>query len=149
MPTRYPIPPPSFWRLNTLNAERTQLFNQVHNPKALRLGNKILKMRFRAKAIENYYPQDFKFTPRKLARLFPGLTFQDEERERKLEWVEQYRPLANTVTLICVVRNGKAKERRQSISSICETQLTLSRTTKADFLKEQARAEERKCLPLL
>jgi len=108
MPTRYPIPPPSFWRLNTLNAERAQLFNHVHNPKALRLGNKILKMRFRAKAIENYYPQDFKFTPRKLARLFPGLTFQDEERERKLEWVEQYSVLVNIATNLCSKkRKGK------------------------------------------
>jgi Mitochondrial ribosomal subunit S27 len=88
MPTRYPIPPPSFWRLNTLNAERAQLFNSTHNPQAIRLGNKILKKRFLAKAVQDYYPQDFKFTPRKLSRLFPGLTFQDEARERWEEEIE-------------------------------------------------------------
>jgi hypothetical protein len=90
MPTRYPRPPPSFWRLNTLNEERAKLFDTTHNPKALRLGNKILKMRFRAQAIEQYYPQDFKFTPRILGRLFPGLTFQDEDREQWEEDIEEY-----------------------------------------------------------
>jgi hypothetical protein len=47
-------------------------------------------MRFRAQAIEQYYPQDFKFTPRILGRLFPGLTFQDEEREQWEEDIEEY-----------------------------------------------------------
>jgi Mitochondrial ribosomal subunit S27 len=88
MPVKYPRPPPGFWRLDTLFHERTQLFNQTYNPQALRLGNKILKMRFRAKAIENYYPQNFKFTPRILGRLFPGLAFQDEEREQWEEDIE-------------------------------------------------------------
>lgn len=90
MPTRYPIPPPSFFRLSILNAERALLFNQVYNPKAQRLGNKILKLRFRAKAIENYYPQNYELTPRTLARLFPGLTFTDPERDRKNDRIEQY-----------------------------------------------------------
>jgi len=89
MAIKCPRPPPSFWRLDALNQERTQLFKHTYNPKALRLGNKILKMRMRAQAIENYYPQEFKFTPRILGRLFPGLTFQDEEREQWEEDVEE------------------------------------------------------------
>ena len=90
MPVRYPRPPPSFWRLNTLNEERAQLWNTTHNPKALRLGNKILKRRAMAPTIENYYPQDFKFTPRIMSRLFPGLSFEDEEREEWEEDIEEY-----------------------------------------------------------
>ena len=70
--------------------ERAQLFDHTHNPKALRLGNRILKMRMRAQAMEQYYPQEYKFTPRILGRLFPGLTFQDEERERWEEEIEEY-----------------------------------------------------------
>jgi len=89
MPTRFPRPPPSFWRLNTLAEERAQLFNHTHNPKALRLGNKILKMRMRAQAVEQYYPQEYKFTPRILGRLFPGLTFEDEAREQWEEDIEE------------------------------------------------------------
>jgi small subunit ribosomal protein S33 len=90
MPAKFPCPPPSFWRLNTLFTERAQLFKHTSNPEALRLGNKILKMRMRAQAIEQYYPQEFKFTPRILGRMFPGLTFQDEEREQWEEDVEEY-----------------------------------------------------------
>ena len=70
--------------------ERAQLFDHTHNPKALRLGNRILKLRMRAQAMEQYYPQEYKFTPRILGRLFPGLTFQDEERERWEEEIEEY-----------------------------------------------------------
>ena len=90
MPTRYPRPPPSFWRLNGLNVVRSELFNNVYNPKAERLGNKILKKRFRAQAIQDYYPMDFKFTPRVLGRLFPGLQFEDEYREEWEEFNEEY-----------------------------------------------------------
>jgi hypothetical protein len=89
MAIKYPRPPPAFWRLNSLNEEKAALFKTTHNPKALRLGNKILKSRMRAQAIENYYPQDFKFTPRILGRLFPGLTFQDDDREQWEEDVEE------------------------------------------------------------
>jgi hypothetical protein len=70
--------------------ERAQLFDHTHNPKALRMGNKILKLRMRAQAVEQYYPQDFKFTPRILGRLFPGLTFEDEEREQWEEQIEEF-----------------------------------------------------------
>ena len=97
MPTRFPRPPPSFWRLNTLMEERTQLYNHTHNPKALRLGNRILKTRMRAQAVEQYYPQEFKFTPRILGRLFPGLTFHDEEREQWEEDIEEYHLLLEMV----------------------------------------------------
>lgn len=90
MPIRYPRPPPSFWRLNTLNEERSQLWNTTLNPKALRLGNKILKKRSRASWVENYYPQEFNFTPRLLNRLFPGLSFEDEERQQWEEDIEEY-----------------------------------------------------------
>jgi len=100
MPARYPTPPPSFWRLNTLNQERALIFNTTYNPKALRLGNKILKMRFRAQAIEQYYPQEFKFTPRILGRLFPGITFQDDAREQWEEEIEEYFFLDGAVGLI-------------------------------------------------
>ena len=92
MPPKVPRPPPGFWRLNTLNVVRSELFNTVHNPFAQRLGNKILKKRFRAQAVQDYYPMDFKFTPRVLGRLFPGMQFQDEYREEWEEFNEEYGP---------------------------------------------------------
>jgi hypothetical protein len=100
MPIYFPRPPPSFWRLNALRQEQTQLYNHVHNPHALRLGNKILKMRMRAQAIESYYPQNFKFTPRILGRMFPGLTFQDEEREQWEDDVEEFVPRVNDLLIV-------------------------------------------------
>jgi hypothetical protein len=90
MPTRYPRPPPSFQRLNSLNIVRSEIFNTVYNPKAERLGNKILKKRFRAQAMQDYYPMNFKFTPRVLGRMFPGLQFQDDYREDWEEVIEEY-----------------------------------------------------------
>lgn len=89
MPTIFPRPPPSFWRLSSLNAERAKIFNETYNPKALRLGNKILKRRLRAKAMENYYPPSYDWTPRKFARIFPGLTFEDPERDYRLMYIEE------------------------------------------------------------
>jgi len=82
MPIKYPIPPPSKWRLHSLTREKHLLWGTVHNPEGLRLGNKILKARFRAQVIENYYPPQYNYSPKKLARLFPGLRFQDEATER-------------------------------------------------------------------
>jgi len=82
MPIKYPIPPPSKARLYTLFKERQLLWNTVNNPYGLRLGNKILKARFRAQQLEDYYPPKFNFTPRKLKRLFPGMSFEDEKRDR-------------------------------------------------------------------
>ena len=90
MPTRYPRPPPSFQRLSSLNIVRSEIFNTVYNPKAERLGNKILKKRFRAQAMQDYYPMNFKFTPRVLGRMFPGLQFQDDYREDWEEVIEEY-----------------------------------------------------------
>ena len=90
MPVRCPRPPPSFWRLNTLNQEKAQLWNTTYNPKALRLGNKILKRRPKAPVVENYYPPEFNLTPRTMGRLFPGLSFRDVAREQWEEDVEQY-----------------------------------------------------------
>jgi len=51
----------------------------------------------RAQAVEQYYPQEFKFTPRILGRLFPGLTFHDEEREQWEEDIEEYHLLLEMV----------------------------------------------------
>jgi hypothetical protein len=87
MPTKFPVPPPSFWRLESLNQVRTRVWDEVYNPHALRLGNKILRKRFRAQAVQDYYPMEWDWTPRKLGRLFPGFTFYDEERE---QWEEKW-----------------------------------------------------------
>ena len=92
MPTKYPRLPPSFQRLNSLNIVRSELFNTTYNPAAERLGNKILKKRFRAQAMQDYYPMDFKFTPRVLGRLFPGMQFEDEYREEWEDSLEEYSP---------------------------------------------------------
>jgi len=40
--------------------------------------------------MQDYYPMDFKFTPRVLGRMFPGLQFEDEYREEWEESLEEY-----------------------------------------------------------
>ena len=40
--------------------------------------------------MQDYYPMDFKFTPRVLGRLFPGMQFEDEYREEWEESNEEY-----------------------------------------------------------
>jgi Mitochondrial ribosomal subunit S27 len=90
MPTKIPTYAPSWHRIVTLNKERSIIWNQFHNPTGLRMGNKILRMKLTANAVKDYYPPKIKPTPRLMARLFPGFSYDDETRNHKEEMIEAY-----------------------------------------------------------
>ncbi|EMR08075.1 hypothetical protein PNEG_03515 [Pneumocystis murina B123] len=79
---------PSKKRLLELKSTACRIFGTIFNPKALRMGNRVLLRRFPGSTVSQYYSR-FNLPPKVLIRAFPHLNLVDLDESVRKEWVER------------------------------------------------------------